>query len=172
MSFPSRWLWLVPGLLPAAVLLAPAAEAAEEPTTYFLGRNVYQDFESFLGAEALASRTYAGRDRAGTPCSFRVARTADRIVFTPLNVAAPAELVVPNRPGNQEITGGFQGNRLWAYRFVDRPGSRVHGMYGWSTVLGIEKTGNGAIAVFQFSYSEKNDLANRPLVRFECLNPR
>ncbi len=155
-------------LLLCTLLSFPAL--AEEETTYFLHRDVYADFEHYLG-DTGASRTYRGRDGAGNPCSFTLEKDADRFAFKAIGL----EFVVP-RKLNLDILGGFQGDHLWASTFVDDASPfhhhHPHGQFGVETRIELDRDASGRLTRFLFSKIRRADLNHRVLGLLECMSLR
>ena len=142
--------------------------------------DAFKDLSAFLGLQAPQTRIYRGKDSQGNPCAVSLTKTADAIVFSPLNLAgAPAPGVVPasdvaamafvvRRTSRVDVNGGTSGNKLWASYFYDRPGSLIHGQFGTSFNLELEQDRDGNFSTYEYSKLEAYDLASRLLGHVEC----
>jgi len=173
----SRWFFSV-----AAALVLTASVHAVSDVTWFHGRDVIADFESFLGTSGDFDRTFMGKTEAGKPCRFIIAKKGKQIVFTPgipvvgvtgdykNNKIAQAKSFVVSSENLEDLNGGFEGNKLWSSYFIDRDRDLViHGQFGVSFNLELEKNDQGKLTRFEFRKTRQEDLGYFPLGSLSCI---
>ncbi len=169
------------GVILAVIFVGTLSQSEELRPTYFLGREVYSDVDTFLGGKKLYHQEYRGVTPSGQECSFSITQTRGRIIFTPqtsvksggtdlAQLARGKTFVIPRFP-LVDIDGGFAGDSLWASYFIDKPGSKLHGQYGISFHLDLRKNATGDLIQMRFLKSKHDDLNYQRLGELDCLFP-
>ncbi len=148
--------------------------------TWFSGRDIVADFENFTGLSGDFQKTLAGKTPEGTECKIALTKKGKKLTiqpgiqvkglsgdFTNNELAKSSAFIVTN--DNKDFNGGFEDNKLWASYFIDRKSSlMIHGQFGVSFSLDIEKNAQGKLTKIRFSKTRQEDLGFYRLGSVDC----
>ena len=129
---------------------------ASEPITFFHGRDVYQDFATWLELAAGEKRELQGRD-----CRVVLERDERRVTLT---IGRGLYTV----SAKSDVNGGFTTSKLWSDFFKNDGRSRVPGQYGMRTSIRVEKDADGKLVKFHYTRGRHDDRMFKLLARVDC----